>query len=90
MQKKNRGMIVMFVAPALLFFIATFVYPIIRTVIMSFFKIDNVTAPMSQWSFTGFDISKYVNNQYLGLPKLLIWDFFICDNYNKPLYLGKG
>ena len=26
----------------------------------------------------------------LGLPKLVIWDFFICDNYNKPLYLGKG
>ena len=38
----------------------------------------------------GFIISKYVNNQYLGLPKLVIWDFFICDNYNKPLYLGKG
>ena len=37
-----------------------------------------------------YNISKYVNNQYLGLPKLVIWDFFICDNYNKPLYLGKG
>ena len=55
MQKKNRGMIIAFVTPALLFFVATFVYPIIRTIMMSFFKIDNVTAPMSQWSFTGFD-----------------------------------
>ncbi len=54
MQKKNRGMIIAFVTPALLFFVATFVYPIIRTVIMSFFKIGNVTASMSEWEFTGF------------------------------------
>ena len=54
MQKKNRGMIIAFVTPALLFFVATFVYPIIRTVMMSFFKIGNVTAAMSEWEFTGF------------------------------------
>ena len=58
MQKKNRGMIIAFVTPALLFFVATFVYPIIRTVMMSFFKIGNVTAAMSEWEFTGF--SNYV------------------------------
>lgn len=55
MQKKNRGMIIAFVTPALLFFVATFVYPIIRTVMMSFFKIGNVTAAMSEWEFTGFE-----------------------------------
>ncbi len=55
MQKKNRGMIITFVTPALLFFVATFVYPIIRTIMMSFFKIDNITASMGQWKFTGFD-----------------------------------
>lgn len=48
-------MIIAFVTPALLFFVATFVYPIIRTVMMSFFKIDNITASMSQWQFTGLD-----------------------------------
>ena len=55
MHKKNRGMIIAFVTPALLFFVATFVYPIIRTVVMSFFKIGNVTAPASAWKFTGFE-----------------------------------
>lgn len=55
MQKKNRGMIIAFVSPALLFFVATFVYPIIRTVMMSFFKIGNITASMSEWEFTGFN-----------------------------------
>lgn len=80
MQKKNRGMIVMFVAPALLFFIATFVYPIIRTVIMSFFKIDNVTAPMSQWSFTGFD--NYV--KLIGTPVFMT----ACTNLLKIWFYG--
>lgn len=55
--KKSKGMIITFITPALLLFIATFVYPIIRTVMMSFFKIDNITAPMSQWNFSG--ISNY-------------------------------
>jgi len=54
-QKKNRGMIIAFVSPALLFFVATFVYPIIRTVMMSFFKIGNITASMAEWEFTGID-----------------------------------
>ncbi len=58
MQKKNRGMIIAFVTPALLFFVATFVYPIIRTTMMSFFVIDNVTASMDQWKFTG--LSNYI------------------------------
>jgi ABC-type sugar transport system permease subunit len=55
--KKSKVMIVTFVAPALLFFVTTFVYPIIRTILMSFFQIDNVTAPMAQWSFAG--VSNY-------------------------------
>ena len=56
--KKNRGMIVAFTLPALFFFAVTFVYPIIRTVMMSFFRIDNVTARMSQWQFYG--VQNYV------------------------------
>lgn len=77
MHKKNRGMIIAFVTPALLFFVATFVYPIIRTTMMSFFVIDNVTASMSQWKFTG--ISNYVkllNTPMFGtacLNLLKIW-----------------
>ena len=77
MHKKNRGMIIAFVTPALLFFVATFVYPIIRTTMMSFFVIDNVTASMNQWKFTG--ISNYVkllNTPMFGtacLNLLKIW-----------------
>lgn len=80
MQKKNRGMIIAFVTPALLFFVATFVYPIIRTIMMSFFKIDNVTASMSQWQFTGFD--NYI--KLVGTPVFLT----ACGNLLKIWFFG--
>ena len=39
---------------AVLLFLGIFLYPIIRTVIMSFFKIDGVTDSMDLWKFVGF------------------------------------
>ncbi len=51
--KKNRGMIIGFLAPAVLMFLAVFLYPIIRTFIMSVFKIDAVTDTMDLWEFVG-------------------------------------
>ncbi|MEG2355818.1 MAG: sugar ABC transporter permease, partial [Clostridia bacterium] len=53
--KRNKGMIVAFLTPALIFFVLIFVYPIIRTVIMSFFKVESVTADPSLWIFTGIE-----------------------------------
>lgn len=52
--KKNRTMIICFVAPAVLSFVIMFLYPVIRTVIMSFFSVESVTAGMDQWKFKGF------------------------------------
>ncbi len=51
--KRNRGMIVGFLAPAVIIFSLVFLYPICRTVIMSFFKIDSVTAATDTWQFVG-------------------------------------
>ncbi|MEG2097122.1 MAG: sugar ABC transporter permease, partial [Pseudoflavonifractor sp.] len=70
--KKNKAMIIAFVAPALLFFVVTFVYPIIRTVTMSFFKIGNVTAKMGEWSFTGID--NYTKLVTTGLFRTSLWN----------------
>lgn len=80
MQKKNRGMIIAFVTPALLFFVATFVYPIIRTVMMSFFKIGNITASMAEWEFAGF--SNYV--KLIGTPVFIT----SCTNLLKIWLIG--
>lgn len=57
--KKNKAMIVTFLAPAVLFFVVIFVYPIIRTLAMSFFNIEGVTDSITDWSFAG--INNYVS-----------------------------
>lgn len=51
--KQNKKMIVCFLTPALFFFIVMFLYPIIRTVIMSFFNVEGVSDPISEWTFNG-------------------------------------
>ncbi|HIV92166.1 MAG TPA: sugar ABC transporter permease [Candidatus Eisenbergiella stercoravium] len=57
--KRNRSMIIAFSVPATLIFAATFIYPIIRTVIMSFFSIQEITDSMDKWSFNG--IGNYIS-----------------------------
>lgn len=51
--KKNKGMIVAFSLPLTLALIIMYLYPVARTVLMSFFKIESVTSSMSAWSFYG-------------------------------------
>lgn len=53
--KKNKGMIVGFLAPAVLIFLIVFLYPIIRTVLMSFFDIESVTDSFDTWAFVGLE-----------------------------------
>ena len=53
--KKNKGMIVVFLAPAVLIFLVVFLYPIIRTVMMSLYKIESVTDTMDLWQFVGIE-----------------------------------
>ena len=51
--KKNRLMIVLFLTPALLCYLLVFLYPSIRTTVMSFFKVESVSDPISSWTFNG-------------------------------------
>ena len=46
-------MIICFITPALLAFCFMFVYPVIRTIIMSFFKVESVTGSVDTWQFVG-------------------------------------
>ncbi len=48
-------MIIAFAGPATLIFVATFIYPIIRTIIMSFFSIQEITDPTDKWQFNGVE-----------------------------------
>lgn len=67
-------MIVAFLTPAVVLFICIFLYPIIRTVIMSFFKIEGVTDPMSAWSFVGID--NYVKLMNTSLIRTAFYNLF--------------
>lgn len=58
MMKKNKAMIFVFLTPALLSFLIMYLYPVTRTIIMSFFKVENITTPVSNWTFAG------INNFY--------------------------
>lgn len=48
-------MIVIFLTPAVILFLGIFLYPIVRTVIMSFFKIEGITDSVGLWTFVGID-----------------------------------
>jgi len=46
-------MIVIFLVPALFFFAVVFLYPVLRTFIMSFFAVEAIEQPVSEWTFYG-------------------------------------
>ncbi|MCI8518117.1 MAG: sugar ABC transporter permease [Hungatella sp.] len=52
--KKNKTFIIWFMLPCVLALVCMYLYPVLRTVMMSFFGIESVTAGMSEWSFNGF------------------------------------
>jgi len=53
--RKSAKVIVLFLAPAIFSYLLVFVYPMIRTIIMSFFEVRNVTDPIYRWSFNGVE-----------------------------------
>ncbi|MBC5687985.1 sugar ABC transporter permease [Mediterraneibacter sp. NSJ-55] len=53
--KKNRLMIITFLLPCVISVVVMFLYPTIRTIVMSFFRIEDIADEVSTWSFYGFD-----------------------------------
>ena len=51
LRNRNTSMLVLFLAPATLLYLMVFLYPSVRTVVMSFFKVEGVTDPVSAWQF---------------------------------------
>ena len=56
--RNDKKMIVCFLTPAVFMFTVIFLYPVIRTISMSFFKVEGVSDVVSSWTFTG--ISNYL------------------------------
>ena len=53
--KKNRTMILAFILPTVFCLLFMYVYPVVRTVIMSFFQVESLTSDTSAWTFNGLD-----------------------------------
>ncbi len=51
--KKNRTMIVAFLLPAVISYLIIFVYPTLRTALMSLYEVETVTDSFTSWNFVG-------------------------------------
>ncbi|WP_367569433.1 carbohydrate ABC transporter permease [Lacrimispora sp.] len=72
--KKNKTMIAVFLTPAVLMFVLVFLYPIVRTILMSFFKIGGITDSMAKWQFTG--LANYQKLAETSLFRISMWNLF--------------
>jgi len=53
MLKPNKPVIIIFLGPAVLCYVLVFLYPTLRTTVMSFFAVESVSDPVSKWIFNG-------------------------------------
>lgn len=77
MKKQDRSLIIRFLFPAVAMFCIIFLYPLIRTVLMSFFRVESISGSMSLWEFVGFENYKSLYNSVLFKTSLvnifMIW-----------------
>ena len=75
--KKNKTMIALFIAPTIVCLLLMYLYPNTRTVIMSFFHVESVTAAVSEWSFNGQEnyLKIFHNASFIASMKnmMVIW-----------------
>ncbi len=75
--RKNKSMIFWFCLPAVLSLLIMFVYPVCRTVLMSFFQVESVTSGVGEWRFNGLaNYIKIFGSQTFRISMknmLLIW-----------------
>ena len=75
--RKNKSMIFWFCLPAVLSLLIMFVYPVCRTVVMSFFQVESLTAGVADWSFFGLGNYKKIFSSQSFLVSmqnmLVIW-----------------
>ena len=75
--KKNKTLICLFIAPTVLCLLLMYVYPVLRTAVMSFFQVEDLTADLGDWRFNGVDnyIKIFHNTGFITSLRnfLMIW-----------------
>ena len=54
----TKQMVIGFILPCVITLLVMYAYPVIRTFLMSFFDMPNITSPVAQWTFAG--LGKYI------------------------------
>jgi multiple sugar transport system permease protein len=70
--KKSKAANAIFITPALVFFVLIFLYPIARTLVMSFFKVESVTASPADWTPVG--LANYIKLWNTDLFRVSMWN----------------
>lgn len=70
--KNRKWFAARFLTPAILCLLLIFLYPTIRTILMSFFQVEFVTDDMSEWKFVG--IANYLKLAKSPLFKRSLWN----------------
>jgi len=73
--RQNKKAILLFMGPAVLLTAIFIFYPIIRTIIMSFFNVNTVTSPMNTWEFVGLQnyVDLFQNPTFRISMKNIVW-----------------
>ena len=53
MLKPKKHVIIIFLGPAVLCYLLVFLYPVLRTTVMSFFAVESVSDQITKWTFNG-------------------------------------
>lgn len=72
--KKDKKLIFFFLLPCVLSLLIMYLYPVARTLIMSFFKIESVTGSASDWRF--FGVGNYVKIFNSATWRTSMWNMF--------------
>lgn len=74
MKKKKKAFYISFLAPSMILFALIFIYPIIRTLVMSFFSVENITGSPGEWKFVGF--RNFIDLLDTSLFRSSLWNLF--------------
>lgn len=68
--KRSKTMMIVFLGPAVLSYLIVFLYPTLRTTLMSLFEVGNITDPISGWQFVGIDNFRTLFSESLFMTSL--------------------
>ena len=76
--RKKKTTIFIFIAPAIIPFLAFFCYPVLRTFLMSFFDVEQISSKIVTWKFVGLD--NYFTLKATSFPNslMMLFKVWLC------------